>query len=87
VDIGATLRRLARIMCENEKFDAAEKLLNRSLSIYHKLSEEHPLIAELHSDIAALYYDKGKYNEAHDYYLKALQLAVSNSFKNATLKY
>jgi tetratricopeptide (TPR) repeat protein len=86
VDIGVTLRILARIMCDNEKLDAAEELLNRILSIYHKLGQEHPLLAELYTDIARLYFDKGNFNEAHHYYQKALQLAVSDPLKDFNIE-
>lgn len=79
VEVGTTLRAIASILAENKKFDIAEDLLDRSLSIYQqKLGEEHPLTAELYRNIASLQSDKGNYQRSCEIYKKSLQLAVSN---------
>ncbi len=54
---------------EQGKYEEAEPLHQRSLSIYEKvLGQDHPWTATSLNNLAALYDDQGKYEEAEPLY-------------------
>ena len=70
-----SLNQLATLYRSQGKYNEAEPLYLRSLSIYEKqLGENHPNIATSLNNLAGLYKNQGKYNEAEPLYLRSLSI-------------
>ena len=70
-----SLNQLALLYISQGKYNEAETLLLRSLSIMEKeLGENHPHVATSLNNLAELYHSQGKYNEAEPFFLRSLSI-------------
>ena len=70
-----SLNGLASLYYSQGKYNEAEPLYQRSLSITEKqLGENHPEVATSLNNLAGLYKDQGKYNEAEPLYRRSLSI-------------
>jgi tetratricopeptide (TPR) repeat protein len=70
-----SLNQLARLYNSQGKYNEAEPLYLRSLSIREKkLGENHPDVAQSLNNLAELYRNQGKYNEAEPLYRRSLSI-------------
>jgi tetratricopeptide (TPR) repeat protein len=73
--LASSLNQLAFLYNSQGKYNEAEPLYLRSLSICEKqLGENHPHVATSLNDLAGLYKSQGKYNEAEPLYLRSLSI-------------
>jgi tetratricopeptide (TPR) repeat protein len=70
-----SLNQLAALYHSQGKYNEAEPLYRRSLSIVEKqLGENHPDVANSLNNLAVLYQNQGKYNEAEPLLLRSLSI-------------
>ena len=70
-----SLNQLATLYRSQGKYNEAEPLITRSLSIKEKqLGENHPDFATSLNNLAGLYENQGKYNEAEPLHLRSLSI-------------
>jgi len=70
-----SLNQLALLYFTQGKYNEAELLMARSLSIYeNQLGGDHPHVATSFNNLAEIYYYQGKYNEAETLYLRSLSI-------------
>ncbi|PZV28257.1 MAG: pilus assembly protein PilF [Snowella sp.] len=75
VQFAFSLNGLAFLYYSQGKYDEAEPLYLRSLSIYeNQLGENHPDFANSLNNLAALYHSQGKYDETEPLYLRSLSI-------------
>jgi tetratricopeptide (TPR) repeat protein len=75
LQFASSLHQLAFLYDSQGKYNEAEPLYLRSLSIWEKqLGENHPHVAQILNNLAVLYKDQGKYNEAEPLYLRSLSI-------------
>ena len=78
-----SLNQLALLYDSQGKYNKAELLMARSLSIYeNQLGENHPHVASSLNNLANLYLDQGKYNEAEPLYLRSLSIRENQLGEN-----
>jgi tetratricopeptide (TPR) repeat protein len=78
-----SLHQLARLYNSQGKYNEAEPLYRRSLSIREKqLGEDHPNVAESLNNLAELYHSQGKYNGAEPLFLRSLSILESQLGEN-----
>jgi tetratricopeptide (TPR) repeat protein len=83
LQFASSLHQLAFLYDSQGKYNEAEPLYKRSLSIREKqLGENHPDVAHSLNNLAVLYYSQGKYNEAEPLYKRSLSIVEKQLGEN-----
>ncbi len=75
--VATTLHALGLLYAAEGKYEGAQNLIKRALSIYEeKLGYKHPDVANGLNNLGLLYEAEGKHQEAHLFYKRALDIAT-----------